>query len=352
VKRHLIRASAVVAAWLPFFFFWLALAMVYGRLSLRAALPYALITIGDAAILGIFVWKLCARLEWPRELRVRFYALHLLAASLFSAAWIFSGFLYEPLFGHSIREAFKAARALGYFFVMGLWVYGVIAAISYALRAQQRARENERRALLAEAALATARLDALQNRLHPHFLFNALHTVAALVRHDSAQAESAIEKLGDMLRYTLEESTESTVSFADEWEFTRRYLDFEQLRYGERLSVAAAIDPECMNCSAPLFALQTLVENAVHHSIATRPEGGKITIAARTDERSLLVNVRDDGGNGLASQPGSNFGLHALRERLSAVYGDASQLVIASDASGFEVSLVVPRTQSEDADDE
>src|SRR5205807_3531633 len=99
------------------------------------------------------------------------------------------------------------------------------------------ARENERRALRAEAGLSAARLDALQHRLHPHFLFNALHTVAALVREDSAQAENAIEKLGDMLRYTLQEDAGNTVPFAEEWDFTRRYLDFEQLRHGERLSV-------------------------------------------------------------------------------------------------------------------
>jgi LytS/YehU family sensor histidine kinase len=172
------------------------------------------------------------------------------------------------------------------------------------------------------------------------------------VRQDPVQAENAIEKLGDMLRYTLQENIESTVPFAEEWEFTRRYLDFEQLRYGERLRVVTAIDPGCMTCSAPLFALQTLVENAVHHSIATRPEGGRIEIAARSDDESLFVQVRDDGGNGLSTQDGSHFGLHALRQRLNTVYGEKARLVIQSDPAGFEVSFVVPRTQSEAADDD
>jgi len=222
-----------------------------------------------------------------------------------------------------------------------------------AARIQQRVHENERRALRAEGQLSAARLDALQSRLHPHFLFNALHTVAALVRQDSAQAETAIEKLGDMLRYTLQEPASQTVPFSEEWEFTRRYLDFEQLRYGERLRVTAAIEPDSLTCTAPSFALQTLVENAVHHSIATRAEGGRIEIAARADERQLFLRVRDDGGDGLpAARNGAQFGLQALRERLSAVYGAGSRLAIESHPGLFEVSLTVPRTRTGDADEE
>jgi LytS/YehU family sensor histidine kinase len=253
--------------------------------------------------------------------------------------------------GTSMWGILKTPRATTWA-LTGVWLYAVVTGVSYAVRSQQRVHENERRALIAEAGLSAARLDALQHRLHPHFLFNALHTVAALVREDSAQAENAIEKLGDMLRYSLQENNESTVPFSEEWEFTRRYLDFEQLRYGERLSVVTAVDPACMTCSAPPFALQTLVENAVHHSIAARPAGGRIEITARVSEKNLFVQVKDDGGNGLSTQNGSQFGLRALRERLSAVYGSGAQLDIASEPNGFAVSFVVPRTRSEDVDDE
>jgi two-component system, LytTR family, sensor kinase len=352
VRQRLIQAFAVLAAWLVALVLWLVVSIVDGQLSLAAALPRAVLTIGTAAVLGQGVWRLCKWMPWPEKLHVRFCALHLLAAVLYGVAWMVLTTALEPLLtGKAMWSLLKTPRAIGWV-VTGVWLYAVIAGISYAIQMQQRAYENERRALRAEAGLSAARLDALQQRLHPHFLFNALHTVAALVRQDSAQAENAIEKLGDMLRYTLEEHIGNTVPFAEEWEFTRRYLDFEQLRYGERLHVTTAIDPRCMTCSAPLFALQTLVENAVHHSIATRPEGGRIEITARSDDKRLFVQVRDDGGNGLSTQNGSHFGLHALRERLNAVYGERAQLVIESDPAGFDVSFVVPRTQSEDADDD
>jgi signal transduction histidine kinase len=352
VRRKLIQVFVVVAAWLPVLFLWLVVSVVDGQLSLAVALPRAVLTIGTAALLGRGVWQFCMWMPWPEKLHVRFGALHFLAGVLYGVLWMISTIALEPLLtGTMMWSVLKTPRAIGWV-ATGVWLYAMIAGISYAIQMRQRAHDNERRALRAEAGLAAARLDALQHRLHPHFLFNALHTVAALVRQDSAQAENAIEKLGDMLRYTLQEDMGNTVPFAEEWDFTRRYLDFEQLRYGERLRVVTAIDPGCMTCSAPLFALQTLVENAVRHSIATRPAGGKIEITARADERSLFVQVRDDGGNGQSTQDGSHFGLYALRERLHAVYGEGARLLIESDPAGFEVSFVVPRTQGEDDDDE
>ncbi len=348
------KVAAVVAAWLPMLFFWVVLAVAYGRMTLGQALPLGVLTIGSAALLGVVVWRFCMGTPWPQRLRAGFYAKHFLAAALYAFVWVVGDTTIETLLsGKSVWRTLLAAGVIGWQLLMGLWLYGVVAGVSYAIQTQKRAHENERRALQAEAMLTAARLDALRNRLHPHFLFNALHTVAALVRHDPGQAESAIEKLGDMLRYSLLETNGGTVPFAEEWAFTRRYLEFEQTRYGDRLTVDIAIDEACNACSAPSFALQTLVENAVRHSIATRPEGGRIEITARASDAQLHVRVRDDGGNGLTpAKDGTHFGLPALRERLKAIYGDEAQLTIDNGPSGFEVSFTVPRTAAEDADDE
>src|SRR5206468_6725152 len=113
----------------------------------------------------------------------------------------------------------------------------------------------------AEPLAAAARLDAIRARLNPHFLFNALHTLAALVKFRPAMAESAIERLGDMLRYALKEDGRELVEFSEEYEFTRQYLAFEQLRYEDRLKVDVQIDPECFNFDIPPFSMQTLAEN-------------------------------------------------------------------------------------------
>jgi signal transduction histidine kinase len=335
------KTVALVAAWLPMLALWMLFGMQAGA-TFRKALPSSLYAIGSAALLGLVVSRFCARMPFPSEIRPRFYLVHVTGAVVYALVWAagMTGFIW-------IIEGRLAPRAMIVAFLLeAVWLYAIIAGISYTIQTQ-------RRVLQAEKSLALARLDALRSRLHPHFLFNALHTVGALVRHDPAEAESAIEKLGDMLRYSLRDTNGDTVPFSEEWEFTRRYLDFEQLRYGERLNVVTEIDPRSLACSAPSFALQTLVENSVRHSISTRAEGGRVEIRAQVGDDRLHIRVRDDGGNGVASSSsGAQYGLHALRERLDAVYGAEAQLHIARDAGGFEVSFTIPCIRPEGDDDE
>ena len=336
LDREMKKAAALTAAWLPFVALWQLFAM-QGGASFAVALPFSCYAIGSAAILGLAVSRFCARMPVPLDFRTRFYVAQVVAAVTYAALWATGMFVFARLMdGHSASRTMKIL-----WLAEGVWLYAIVAGFSYAIQTQ-------RRVLQAEKSLAVARLDALRSRLHPHFLFNALHTVGALVRHDAAEAESAVEKLGDMLRYTLHDTGGDTVPFAEEWAFTRRYLEFEQLRYGDRLRVVTDIDPRAAEFTAPSFALQTLVENSVRHSISQRPEGGRVEISAKASDDRLHVRVRDDGSNGIASEPGAQYGLNALRERLDAVYG--ARLDVVRDDTGYEVSFTIPRLRA--ADDE
>src|SRR4029078_7579958 len=117
----------------------------------------------------------------------------------------------------------------------------------------------------------------------------------AVVKVQPSLAEGAIERLGDMLRYTLKEDGRGMVEFSEEYDFTRQYLAFEKLRYEDRLAVNMEIDPGSFEFDLPPFSIQTLAENAVHHAIAIRPEGGSIWITSSCKNGSLQVSVRDDG---------------------------------------------------------
>jgi signal transduction histidine kinase len=343
-----VRTLTVLGAWLPFFLFWVLFFLSYAGQRPAIALWSGVVAIGSAAILGVGVWRYCASEPWPLRVRPVFYAKHLAAASAYAIAWLAAMNWAEsfvrgmPFWDHMADMVLS--RIVGWQFLMGVWLYGLVAGVSYSIQIRERANVSERRALRAEAALVEARLEALRSRLNPHFLFNALHTVGALVRQDTARAENAVEKLGDILRHTLRDDPGETVSFQDEWEFTERYLEFEQLRYEERLSVSRDIDPRSFACSMPSFALQTLVENAVRHSIASRVEGGRVEITTRVDGPTLLLRVRDDGtGPRASAETTSGYGLRALRERLEAVYGNAAALAINSDAAaGYEVTITLP----------
>lgn len=227
--------------------------------------------------------------------------------------------------------------------LLGMWFYSVLAGIAYAVQTRNRLHEKESLAIRAEALAAAARLDAIRARLNPHFLFNALHTLAALVKFRPALAESAVERLGDMLRYTLKEDGRELVEFSEEYEFTRQYLAFEQLRYEDRLKVEVQVDSGSFNYDVPPFSIQTLAENAVHHAISIRPEGGSIWIRCSCEEHGLRISVRDDGSGVCAEKTQSHhFGLRSLRERLHAAYGPSADLQIQSGTDGFEAIFTVP----------
>ena len=230
---------------------------------------------------------------------------------------------------------------------MGVWLYGLFAGISYAVQTRNRLHEKETLVARAETLAAEARLDAIRSRLNPHFLFNALHTLAALVRFQPTMAENAIERLGGMLRYALKEDGCELVEFVEEYEFTRQYIAFEQLRYEDRLKVDLQIDPEAFHFDVPPFSIQTLAENAVHHAISVRPQGGSIRIKCSCQNGQLSISVRDDGpGDDANSRKSHHFGLRSLRERLRAAYGPSAELTVQDGREGFEACFVV-RSSSE-----
>jgi sensor histidine kinase YesM len=319
--------------------------MLYARYSLSAALVTSLISMGTASLMGIAVWHVCQRWPWPLRLDLKFYFLQILLASAYSILWTISVYWFESIRrGSNALQDIRSSSLLGWQLLTGVWLYGVFAGVSYAVQTRSRLQEKEMLAARAEALAAAARLDAIRARLNPHFLFNALHTLAALVKFRPIMAESAIERLGDMLRYTLKEDGRELVEFSEEYEFTRQYIAFEQLRYEDRLRVDLQIDPESFNFDIPPFSIQTLAENAVRHAVAIRPEGGSIRIKCSYEGGRLSISVRDDGpGNGADAGQSHQFGLRSLRQRLRAAFGPVADLCVHSGPEGFEASFIVLR---------
>jgi len=342
--RDAIRRAAIgVAAWLPFFVVWTAVALSSGQVTVGAALIGGLISMGSAGALGILVWFAARRWPWPLEFKLTFYALQIVLALAYGAAWTALVFALEYLRGAPGVTALLTWPAAGRQVLLGLWFYAVFAGISHAVQTRTRLHEKETLAARAEALAAAARLEAIRARLNPHFLFNALHTLAAVVKFRPSLAESAIERLGDMLRYTLKEDGRGVVEFAEEFDFTQQYLAFEQLRYEDRLAVTVDADRESYDYDVPPFSIQTLAENAVHHAIAVRPAGGAIWITCRGRDGRLQVSVRDDGpGPGAEASTSHHFGLRSVRERLVAAFGASAELRVTPSASGFEATFVVP----------
>lgn len=350
------RYALIFAAWFPFFAIWVFLARYYAHLPLGTAIYSSLASMGSASLLGIAVWHVCRRIPWPLQLDLRFYLLQISFAVVYTFVWLIADYSLDALRrGTNPFSELIHSSLLGWQVLTGIWIYGILAGVSYAVQTRGRMHEKEMLAARAESLASAARLDAIRARLNPHFLFNALHTLAALVKFRPELAEGAIERLGDMLRYTLKEDNRELVEFSEEYDFTRQYIAFEQLRFEDRLAVDIRIDPGAFHFDVPPFSIQALAENAVHHAISIRPEGGAIWISCDVRDGALEVVVRDSGpgsvaarldtigsSDSAASASSHQFGLRALRERLVAAFGPSASLNLLSGPAGFTASFRVP----------
>jgi two-component system, LytTR family, sensor kinase len=183
-------------------------------------------------------------------------------------------------------------------------------------------------------------------QLHPHFLFNTLHSISSLVLEDPAKANSMIARLGDFLRLTLENANQQMVSLKEETEFLRCYLEIEQVRFGDRLTVALELEPQTLSVQVPHLILQPVVENAIQHAIAPRAARGQINIEAKRLNNLVRLEVRDNGpgiasNNALARTEG--VGLSNVRARLLQIYGSDFRFELMNGRDGgLTVLMEIP----------
>ncbi|WP_204002343.1 sensor histidine kinase [Micromonospora lutea] len=194
-----------------------------------------------------------------------------------------------------------------------------------------------------EAELARAELARLRAQIRPHFLFNTLNTIAAVVHDDPDRAERMVVDLGTLLRQALEHGDDRPVPLAAEVDLTRCYLDIEQQRYGDRLRVVWDVSADAAEALVPPLVLQPLAENAVRHGLAPRAGGGRVLVAAHRDGDTLRLVVEDDGVGPRAGSGSGGIGLASVRSRLRAAYGVRAELTAgARPGGGFRVVLRVP----------
>jgi two-component system, LytTR family, sensor kinase len=226
-----------------------------------------------------------------------------------------------------------------------LFYWGIVAA-AHGFAYYRSSKERELRASQLEARLAEARLQVLRMQLHPHFLFNTLHTISELVHEDPETADRMITGLSDLLREVLEAGQHEAVQevpLRRELDILDRYIEIQQARFGDRLRLEITVEPGLHRALVPHLLLQPLVENAIRHGLSTRADAGRIRIGVRGEAGTLALRIQDDGGglDGIDSHHQERVGLGNTRARLSALYGDAHRVDIQNASGGGVIVTVI-----------
>ncbi|HEY7461750.1 MAG TPA: histidine kinase [Gemmatimonadota bacterium] len=354
-RRRLIRWGVIFGVWLVVALLFSSQGIFYFRLRGEA------IAWGDVflRLCGILTWAAMtpfifwvshrwpiARKGWPRTLLAHGLAILVVLPVDIGSFLLMNEFLFHAIVWNGNPPLWeKFVRLTAESFGFSIYYYLGVVGICHALDYYDGMRERELSASQLEARLSEARLQLLRTQLQPHFLFNTLHTISALLHEDARAADRMISRLSDLLRLTLDKSEEQEVTLREELEFLDPYVAIERTRFNDRLTVIEDIAPEALDARVPSMLLQPLVENAVRHGIGARSGAGRIEIRARRDNGRLALEVRDDG-NGLPNgRQGvqTGVGLGNTRARLRQLYGEDHRFELAdAPGGGLKVTIEIP----------
>jgi two-component system LytT family sensor kinase len=293
------------------------------------------------------IFRLTQRFPIESARRVRALTLHLLGGAAFSLVHLVCTMTVAVALWPRAPYPF-ATRAQRIYLTnldWALMTYSAIVGLSYAFAYYRESQARAVRAAHLEARLAEARLKTLEAELHPHFLFNTLHAISTLVHTQPESADRMISRLSDLLRITFSRSGAACVPLHEELEFLQRYLEIEQTRFQDRLTVEYEIDPDTLDAEVPRLILQPLVENAIKHGVAPRQGPGTVSIVSRRDGSQLCLVVRDNGvglTGGTRDRLHGGVGLSNTRDRLECLYGTDQALDFIESGPGLTVEMRFP----------
>jgi sensor histidine kinase YesM len=355
LERRSVRLGLIWGVWLiANLFFATQLYMVYIREGDRDSLFRGLLL----QSLSCAIWALATpvvlwlarrfrieRNSWRRTLPLHFGIGVVLSSLLIVVDYV----LYMTILGRmASMSRWSTFQNVYYNLDRWLLTYWVIVLISHAFNYYNSFRKGELRAAQLRTQLAQAQLEALKMQLHPHFLFNTLHSISALLNKDVEAARSMIARLGDFLRMTLENSGSQEVTLQQEIEFLNGYLDIERIRFQDRLTTLVEVDPSVLDVRVPNLILQPLVENAMRHAIANS-NCGRIEVLAAPSNGMLRIQVKDNGPGLQVVRANINrskqgVGLANTKARLVRLYGAAHRLEFENVPNGgLVVTMEIPR---------
>ena len=298
------------------------------------------------AFIGLSSWYVCRSFPLERGLAIWRAVLTLvIAAATTSGLWVAAGSAWASVLeslpaGTGAVRLYTEQRPL--LTVVGGLLFLVAAAVHYLLMAFQETQEAARRAIELQLLARNAELKALRTQIDPHFLFNSLHSISALVTANAPAARRMCVLLGDFLRDTLRLGSQSAISLGDELSLVERYLAIEQVRLGPRLEVIVDAERPATECQVPPLLLQPVVENAVVHGVRHLLDGGLVRLTASREGEWLHVSVTNPCDPARPKSKGTGLGLELLRKRLATEFGSDATVRVTEADGQFHVTIHMP----------
>jgi two-component sensor histidine kinase len=355
---------------------WITLTLFWGMIGVVTGLLEYVLSPGDpdgARILGRAAARLVYALLWwavsvfaiwisdavtlhdPRQYLVMLF--HVVTGALVVPLWGVAAYYanlaiipgWQP---HGVRRMVEATYLTNFSLYVGIvcLAHGIIIAREHGAR-EFEARTREVEAVRTASLAMQAQLQALKMELQPHFLFNTLNAISALMHRDVKAANEMLVLLADMLHRALVNVHDQEVTLEQEIDSLNLYVRIQQIRFGERLQVVWKVDPNTLRACVPHMILQPLVENAIQHGIADRATGGQIEISAQHTEGQLRLAVRDDGYGLRPTRPGFGLGLSNIQARLAQLYGNGQRFELVNvPGGGAMASVLLPFKENVDVE--
>jgi len=296
------------------------------------------------ALLSIGIWHICRKIPFGKVPFILLAFIHFILANIFSALWIVIvyGSWYLQV-GDEMLQVIPLREIIGWQFMFGIILYLLNAGVFYTIIYYRQFKEKELGEKELKILSREAQLNALKMQMNPHFLFNSLNSVNALIKDRPDQAREMMAKLSDLLRFSLDTKEKSLITLKEELDIMHKYLEIEEVRFTDRLKILETIEPGLESVKVPALLLQPLVENSVRHGLTARRGEGWIKINISSHDGNLLITISNLVKQGNFVKHGSGTSLENIRQRLSLLFQENSKLSIIDSESGiFTIKLIIP----------
>ncbi len=328
-----------------------------GILSIQENMSYSLAWFSTAvanymmALLSIPLWYSCKKFPFNKSSNIRFFGIHFLASIFFTLIWLSLTYgFYWVKSGEAVVKFLFSQGVHMWQFLDGLTKYGLLVGIFYTISFYQKFKEKELKETELNLLTKNMELQNLKSQINPHFLFNALNSVNALMAQNPEKARTMNAKLAELLRFSLEGYESKFVTLNQELKFIRNYLDIEKIRFGHKLRINEEISGDVLEEKVPSMLLQPIVENAIKHGISKEAKGGQLTIRIFKKDSLLNFEIANTGKSARNGKLQDCFekgiGLKNTHERLKRIYGDPFGLELRNlPEEAFTVKIKIPLSE-------